>query len=68
MKLSMKAARVEHGYTQETLAKKLGITKRTYIAWENGETEIKPYMIYALAYIFNMEADQIRVPVKKLKH
>lgn len=61
----MKAARVEHGYTQEALAQKLGVTKRTYIAWENGEVEIKPYVIYSLAYLFNMDADQIRVPVKK---
>jgi len=65
MDLSMKAARVEHGYTQEALAQKLGVTKRTYIAWENGEVEIKPYVIYSLAYLFNMDADQIRVPVKK---
>lgn len=65
MDLSMKAARVEHGYTQEALAQKLGVTKRTYISWENGEVEIKPYVIYSLAYLFNMDADQIRVPVKK---
>ena len=63
--LSMKAARTECGYTQEALAEKLGVSKRTYIAWENGEVEVKPYVIYSLAYIFGMNADQIRIPVKK---
>lgn len=65
MDLSMKAARVEKGYTQEALAEKLGVTKRTYIAWENGEVQVKPYVIYSMAYLFNMESDKIRVPIKE---
>jgi transcriptional regulator with XRE-family HTH domain len=61
--LSLKAARVNRGYTQEALAERLGITKRAYIRWENGEVLIKPYMVYALAYVLQMEADRIRVPI-----
>lgn len=62
--LSIKAARVESGFTQEALAEKMGVSKRTYVGWENGDVEIKPLVIFALAYIFGMEADRIRVPVK----
>lgn len=63
--LSLKAARVESGFTQEALAERLGIGKRTLIGWENGEVEIKPLHIYALAYVFQMEADFLRVPIQK---
>lgn len=62
--LSIKAARVENGYTQEALAEKLGVSKRTVVSWENGDVEIKPYVVYSLAYVFGMNADQIRIPVR----
>lgn len=60
--ISIKAARVESGYTQEALAERLGISKRTLISWENGESEVKPYVMYSLAYVFQMDADFLRVP------
>lgn len=59
--LTIRAARVERGYTQQALAEKLGVSKRTVVSWERGDVEIKPYVIYSLAYIFDMDADQIRV-------
>lgn len=62
--LSIKAARVERGYTQEALAEKLGISKTTYIKWENGESVPKPMFMYALAYVLRMDADLLRVPSK----
>lgn len=44
--LSLKAARVENGYTQEALAEKLGITKRAYISWDCIDYElIDPYKL-----------------------
>jgi len=62
--LSLKAARVEKGYSQEALAEKLGVTKKTLSGWENGEVEVKPHIIYALAYVFEMGSDYLRVPTK----
>lgn len=62
--ISIKAARVDNGYTQEELAVKLGVSKRTLIGWENGTSEIKPYVLYSLAYIFGMNADNLRIPLK----
>ena len=66
--LSIKAARIENGFTQSSLAKKIGVTKRTIGMWENGEQEMKPYALYALAYVFGMDAEQIRLPVLRNGH
>ncbi|MCA1012794.1 helix-turn-helix transcriptional regulator [Halobacillus halophilus] len=60
--ISLKAARVNCGYTQSSLAKKLGVTKRTIGSWEKGQREVKPYALYAMAYIFQMDAEQICLP------
>jgi len=63
--LSIKAARVERGFSQEALAEKLGIGKRTLISWENGEVDVKPVSMFALAYVLNYDIDELRVPIKK---
>ncbi|WP_220388014.1 helix-turn-helix transcriptional regulator [Lysinibacillus fusiformis] len=63
--LSIKAARVERGFSQEALAEKLGIGKRTLISWENGEVDVKPVSMFALAYVLNYDIDVLRVPIKK---
>ncbi|MEC1714996.1 helix-turn-helix transcriptional regulator [Schinkia azotoformans] len=61
--LSLKAARVDKGFTQEALAEILGVSKKTVISWENGEVKLKPYVLYALAYIYDIDADLLRVPL-----
>lgn len=63
--LSLKAARVEKGFTQDALAEKLGVSKRTIVNWENGEVEIKPLVIYALSAVYQMNPDFLRVPAQK---
>ena len=37
-KITMKAARVSAGKTQEELAKILTVSKQTIVSWENGKT------------------------------
>lgn len=58
--LSLKAARVNAGYTQEALAQKLGVVPKTVSEWENHAVPIKSLYIYAVAYVLNIDADQIR--------
>jgi len=60
--ISIKAARVERGFTQESIAEKLGIGRDYYIKLENGQAEMKPVYIYAIAYLLKMDADFIRIP------
>lgn len=37
-KITMKAARVNAGLTQEDLANKLRVSKQTIVSWESGKT------------------------------
>ncbi|MBG9479386.1 helix-turn-helix transcriptional regulator [Lysinibacillus sphaericus] len=65
--ISIKAARVEKGFSQEALAQVLGVGKRTLIGWENGEVNVKPVTMYALAYVLGYNIDELRVPSKNFE-
>lgn len=58
--MSIKALRVNNGYTQEALAQKLGVNVKTISEWENNKVEVKPLTIFAIAYVFKVDADIIR--------
>lgn len=60
--VTLREARVHKGYTIAALAEKLGISEQTLIEWESGEVEIKPFGLYALAYVFQVDADCLRIP------
>lgn len=47
--------------TQQDLADTLGITVKTVGEYETGKKHPKPMFRYALAYIFKVDADEIRV-------
>ena len=57
-KITLKAARVNAGMTQDEAAGFLGKTKQTIVNWENGVTEIK-YRDLCLEYL--------KLPVKREK-
>ena len=59
--MSIKALRVNNGYTQEALAQKLGVNVKTISEWENNKVEVKPLTIFAIAYVFKVDADIIRL-------
>lgn len=59
--MSIKALRVNNGYTQEALAQKLGVNVKTISEWENNKVEVKPLTIFAIAYVFKVDADIIRI-------
>lgn len=62
--ISLKAARTEFGYSQEEIAFKLGVSRAAYISWEKGEVVPKHMVVYALAYIYGINADLLRVSKK----
>lgn len=65
IQISMKAARIDHGLTQEAIAQRLGVSKTAYAAWENGYVLPKPMVIKALAYEYKMHESQLRIPTPK---
>lgn len=61
-KITLAAARVNAGLTQEQLAEKLGVTRKTYANWETGKTEIKPAYLYAFCGFTGFSVDDILLP------
>ncbi|MCP8969691.1 helix-turn-helix transcriptional regulator [Ectobacillus ponti] len=62
MQLSLEALRVNAGMTQQDVADRLGVTRQTVIKWEKGDVEPKELVIYALAKLYNVDLDVIRIP------
>lgn len=59
--LSLSALRVNKGMTQQDVADKLGVSRQTVAKWEKGE-HVSELVIYALAKLYGVEVDNIRVP------
>lgn len=55
----LKELRKEKGLTQKDLSDEMGVSKRTYIYWENGESQIKPDKAQALANFFNVSVAEL---------
>jgi transcriptional regulator with XRE-family HTH domain len=51
--------RKEHGYTQEKLGKKLGVSNKAISKWENGESFPRLPMLDKIAACFDMTAEQL---------
>ncbi|MDY2734891.1 helix-turn-helix domain-containing protein [Intestinibacter sp.] len=55
----LKLLRKENGYTQEDIAKKIGLTKSAYGYYEQSKTVPDAYTISKLANIFNVTTDYL---------
>lgn len=62
MEFSLEALRVNNGMTQQDVADRLGVTRQTVIKWEKGDVEPKELVIYALAKLYDVDIDIIRIP------
>jgi len=62
MQLSLKALRVNAGLTQQDVADRLGISRSLVIELENGKEKDKDVYYYALAYLYQTDIDNIRIP------
>lgn len=56
---NIEAERARRGFSQEELAEKLGISRRTYQNWQNSKTEIPCSKIIAMTYIFGVASDYL---------
>ena len=62
--ISMAAARVNAGLTQEDVARELKVGKQTVINWERGKTEPKIHQARQLSDLYGMPLDYIFLPTK----
>lgn len=60
--LSLAAIRVDRGMTQQDVADRLGVSKNLVVNWESGKGPIKDVYIYALAYLYETDIDNMRIP------
>ena len=64
LKITLKAARVNAGLTQDEAARAVGRTKQTIVNWETGKTEIKYADLVQLAELYEMPLECLSVPLK----
>ena len=64
LQISLAAARVNAGLTQEDVARKLCVSKRTIINWEKGRVIPSVATVSALATLYNISEDNIFLPQK----
>jgi len=63
-KISLAAARVNAGLTQNDVAKVLKVGKQTVVSWEKGKSEPKMSQSRQLSELYNMPLDYIFLPEK----
>lgn len=59
--LTIKKWRVMNDMLQQDVADKLGVTRKTVGEWKKEGANISNVTVYALAKLFNIEIDQIKV-------
>lgn len=59
VKMSLKSARVNAGYTQESAAKELNVSKKTIWSWENGKSIPKIDKINPICNLYGLKYDDI---------
>ncbi len=63
-KITLKAARVNAGLSQEKLAEFLGISRKMVADWELGKAEMRPAYLMAICYITGFSTDDILMPTE----
>ena len=63
-KITLQAARVNSGWTQEELAVKMGVSRQSVIDWENGKREMKTAYFYMFCKLTGFNEDEILLPQK----
>ncbi|MBQ8803438.1 MAG: helix-turn-helix transcriptional regulator [Tyzzerella sp.] len=64
IQISLAAARVNAGLTQDDVAKRMKVSKNTVVAWEKGMTEPKISQSRELSQLYNIPLDNIFLPSK----
>ena len=60
MRLTLKALRVNKGLTQNEMAKKLGVNKKTVCAWENGKSMPNLDKVEPICSVLGVKYDDVK--------
>lgn len=61
-KITLEAARVNAGLTQEVLANKMGVSRATVIDWESGKREMRTAYFFMFCRLTGFSEDDILLP------
>lgn len=64
MQLSLRAARVNAGLTQQQVTDKTGIARSTLVRWERGDTSPSQANMDLLCELYRVDQSQIRKEIK----
>ena len=67
VRISLAAVRVNAGFSQNELAKKLNVDRQTVMNWEKGHTKISGEWLLMLAQVCNFPIDYICIPMSSSK-
>ena len=67
IKLTLEAARVNAGYTQQEAADLFGVNVATIGKWERGEIELKYIQLCGMAYVYKVPVECIILPTEITK-
>ncbi|WP_455952667.1 helix-turn-helix transcriptional regulator [Arcanobacterium haemolyticum] len=62
MKNNVSALRAEHGFSQQVLADKLGVSRQTIFSIEKGRFDPSLPLAFAMAALFNLRIEDIFSP------
>ncbi len=62
-KITLVAARVNAGKTQESIANEMGVTRNTVFNWENGKCEMKPAQFKMYCDLVGVPEDLVKLPI-----
>ena len=62
LKITLKAARVNAGLTQEEAAEKLGVSRDRLLRWENGITEPPYTAVINMCKVYGCSVDYLILP------
>lgn len=65
MRITLKAARINKGLTQNEMASELSVTKKTVGSWENGLTMPKADKIDPICNLLGVSYDNIEWNIKR---
>lgn len=61
MKITLKAARVNAGLTQEQVKEKTGISRSTLVGWESGKTRPRLGKLIEVCNLYGVQLTEIKI-------